>query len=489
MADIELVDVSIRDGNQSLWGATGLDTARILEIAPVLDRVGFRALDFTSSTHMGVAVRVHREDPWERIRLMRAAAPNTPLQLITTGFRFISWETADPDFMRLVYRRLVANGISRFAIIDPMHDIGALLDSARIIKDEGGDEVVAGLIYSISAIHNDELYANLAAQIAASPHVDRLYIKDPAGLLTPERARTLIPAIRGSIGNLPLELHSHCTIGLAPFTCMVGAQLGLDTIHVAVGPLSNGTSLPSATRLIANLREAGHHVDVDDHALRLVSEYFSRLAAAEGLPPGMPQEYDAAFLRHQVPGGVMTTMQRQLEELKFQEKMPAVIEEVERVRAELGYPIMVTPFPQIVCTQALFNVIGPDRYGNVPDQVIRFCLGRFGRPTAPVNPEILDRILDRPRAKELQAEPPGAALSELRKRFASSISDDEFLLRAVMPAQQVDAMIAAGPAPRRYNPDTSPLLSLLRELTTRPGQHSQIVVQKPGFRLELRAQP
>jgi oxaloacetate decarboxylase alpha subunit len=182
----------------------------------------------------------------------------------------------------------------------------------------------------------------------------------------------------------------------------------------------------------------------------------------------------------------MTTLQRQLEELKLEDKLPAVIEEVERVRGELGHPIMVTPFPQIVCAQALFNVIGAERYGNVPDQVIRYVTGRFGHPTAPVDPNVVDRILARPRARELQAEPPAPPLAELRKKFDRSISDDEFLLRAVMPAEQVDAMRAAGPANRHYNPDTRPLLTLLRELAQRP-RTARIVVEKPNFRLELRS--
>lgn len=484
MADLNLVDVSIRDGNQSLWGATGLNTARILQVAPILDRVGFHALDFTSSTHMGICVRTHKENPWELIRLTRAAAPGTPLQLITTGFRFISWETADQDFMRLVYRRLVANGISRFAVIDPMHDMTSLLGSARLIHEEGGEEVVAGLTYTVSEIHNDAFYAQRAAQIAQSPHVERLYIKDPAGLLSPERARTLIPAVRARIGDLPMEVHSHCTIGLGPFTSLKAADLGVETLHVGIGPLANGTSLPSATRLVANLREAGHTVDIDDRALALASDYFTRLASAEGLPQGAPQEYDAAFLRHQVPGGVMTTLQRQLEELRLKEKLRAVIEEVERVRAELGYPIMVTPFPQIVCAQALYNVMGSERYGNVPDQVIRYVIGRFGRPTAPVAPDVLDRILQRPRARELLAEPPAPSLADLRRKFSPNLSDDEFLLRAVMPKEQVDAMVAAGPAKRTYNPDSRPLLHLLKELTQRP-RTSHIQVEKPGFKLRL----
>jgi oxaloacetate decarboxylase (Na+ extruding) subunit alpha len=355
---------------------------------------------------MGVLVRVHKENPWELIRLTHEAARNTPLQLITTGFRFISWETADPDFMQLVYRRLIANGVSRFAVIDPMHDMDALLESVRRIRLEGGAEIVAGLTYTISEIHN----------------VDRLYIKDPAGLLTPERARTLLPAVRARIGSLPLELHSHCTIGLGPFTAIAAAELGIDAVHVAIGPLANGSSLPSATRLVENLRELGHGIDIDDRSLALATDYFTRLAAAEGLPSGAPQEYDAAFLRHQIPGGVMTTIRRQLAELRLQDKLPAVMQEVERVRAELGYPILVTPFPQIVCTQALLNVIGKERYDNVPDQVIRYVIGRFGRPTRPVDPNVYDRILARPRARELMSEPT-LSLAELRRKFPAARSD------------------------------------------------------------------
>jgi oxaloacetate decarboxylase (Na+ extruding) subunit alpha len=488
MATIELVDVSMRDGNQSLWGATGLGTAHCLTIAPVLDRVGFRAADFTSSTHMGVAVRFFRENPWERIRLMHAAMPNTALQFITTGFRFISWQTAAADFMQLVYQRLVANGIGRFAVIDPMHDIDALLESARMIRIAGGREIVAGLTYTVSAIHDDAFYAGCARRLAASSDVDRIYIKDPAGLLTPERARSLIPAVQGAIGALPLELHTHCTIGLGAITCLAAAELGISTLHVAVEPLGSGTSLPSAQRMVANLRELGHTVAIDDRALTAAGGYFTQLARAEGLPLGAAQEFDAAFLRHQIPGGVVTTMQRQLGELKLLGRWPAVIEEVERVRAELGYPIMVTPFPQMVCTQALFNVIGTERYGNVPDELVRYVLGRFGRPTRPVDENVRERILSRPRAAQLAVEPPPPSLAQLRTRFGHAISDEELLLRAVMPGAQVDAMVSAGPARRHYNPELAPVLSLLRGLAGRDVPQ-QLVIEQPGWRLTLRRRP
>src|SRR5690242_6653185 len=170
MADVQLLDVSIRDGNQSLWGAMGCNTAQILSIAPVMDRVGFRALDFTSSTHMGVAVRNHKENPWERIRLTRAAMPNTMLQFIGTGLRFISWELQHPEFLQLVYDRLVANGISRFVVLDPMHDVAAVLETSRMIRKAGAREIIAAFTFTMSEIHSDAFYATLAEKISKSPH-------------------------------------------------------------------------------------------------------------------------------------------------------------------------------------------------------------------------------------------------------------------------------------------------------------------------------
>ena len=484
MADIQLVDVSIRDGNQSLWSATGLSSRQILQIAPVVGRVGFKALDFTSSTHMAVAVRYFKNDPWERIRLMHAACPDTPLQLITTGFRFISWETADSDFMRLVYRCLMRNGIGRFVLLDPMHDMDALLECARIVKDEGDAENMGALTYTVSDIHDDAFYARCASIIAKSPHFDRIYLKDPSGLLTPERARTLIPAIQKEIGDMPLEIHSHCTIGLSQFNYLVAADLGINILHTAVGPLANGSSLPPARETIANLRAHGHNVDINEKALQQMTDYFTALAEAEGLPFGQPQQYDASFLRHQVAGGVMTTTRRQLAELNLEHKFDQVMEEVEHVRAELGSPIMVTPFPQIVCTQALFNVIGPERYGNVPDQVIRYVLGRFGRPTAPVEPNVLDKIMALPRTREIQEEPMMMTLEDTRKKFPANMPDEEFLLRAVMPQEQVDAMIAAGPTEQHYNPRFSPVMKLLKEVTKKEAA-PELAIDKPGFHLRL----
>lgn len=487
MAEVRLVDVSIRDGNQSLWGATGLNSAQMLEIAGLLDRTGFRAIDFTSSTHMAVAVRYFRNNPWERIRRMRAAMPRTPLQFITTGLRFIAWQQADPEFMRLVYRRLQANGIRRFIMLDPMHDADAVIEASRLVKEEGAAEVMGALTFTLSDVHDDRFYADFAAKLAASPHVDLFYLKDPSGLMSPERVRTLAPAVKAAIGAKKLEIHAHCTIGYGPVTSLAAADLGyISAVHVGIGPLGDGSSLPEAERMLANLREAGHDVPIDDVLLGKLSDYWWRLAKAEGLPPGTPQSFDASFLRHQIAGGVMTTTKRQLDELKLGHLFPAVIAETEQVRAELGHPIMVTPFPQMVMSQALFNVIGEARYGQVSDQVLRYVLGKFGRPTSAVDPEVEAAILDRPRAREIEAEPSFPALADLRKRFGAAMDEEEFLLRAVMPGDQVDAMLSTGRSRATYTPEAAPILKLLKELAARPAARD-IVVERPGFRLALHA--
>ncbi len=485
MAEIDLVDTSLRDGNQCLWAALGIDTAKTLTIAPLMDRVGYRAIDFTTSTHMGVAVRYKREDPWERIRLMADATPRTPLQFMSTGFRFISWETASPEFMALAFRVLARNGIRRFCLADPMNDADSNIACARMIKQGGGEYVIAALVFTISPIHDDAHYAERARRLAACPDIDALYIKDPGGLLSAKRASTLIPAVTAQLGGKPLELHSHCTIGQAETLYLDAAELGIRAVQCAAGALGDGISNPPAERVVANLRALGHTVPVDSELLAQVGRHFTRIAEAEELPVGAPQGFDAGYLHHQLPGGMVGTMRRHLREARLAHLEKAVIEEIGRVRQELGWPIVMTPFSQIVLTQAVMNVTGKERYGVIPDEVIRYAIGRFGKPNVPIDAAVMARIESLPRTQQLRAEPPMAPLAELRRRFGAKVSDEEFLLRATMPASQVDAMRAAGPAVRHYEPASKPLIALLRDLSARRDLQ-QVSVRKPGFRLELR---
>jgi oxaloacetate decarboxylase alpha subunit len=482
----DFIDTTLRDGNQSLWGATGLRTGMMLEVAPDLDRAGYRAIDFSTSTHMAVTVRFHKEDPWERIRLMKSRMPRTPLSFLSTGMRFISWETAHPELMALSYRLLVNNGIERFMVMDPMNNMQAVSDSASAIATAGAREIVGAIVYTVSPIHDDAHFAAAARQLAAVPAINRVYLKDPGGLLTPERARTLLPALREALAGKPLELHSHCTIGLAPFTYAEAPALGVQTLHTAARPLGNGSSQPAIENVVANLQSQGVAVDLDLEAVARVSRYFAALAAAEGLAPGVAQEYDMRYFQHQLPGGMIGTMQRQLREMRQAHRLPEVFDEVARVRRELGYPIMVTPFSQVVGTMAVMNVLAPERYANVPDEVIRYVMGRFGTPPAAMDPDVRDRIEQLPRARELATQSAMPEVAELRRRFDPRLSDEEFLLRATMPAEQVDAMVAAGPCRQRYSPVASPVERLVAELSRRPDvTHAR--VERDGFLLDLRA--
>ncbi len=466
---VEIVDTTTRDGNQSLWGATGLTTPDILAIAPTMDRVGFHALDFTSSTHMAISVRFHREDPWERIRLVSAATPNTPLNFITTGMRFITWTPAGEDVIRLSFRLVARNGIRRFQIADPSNDPASLLRIARMAREEGVEEVVVGLTYSISPAHTHDYYVERAEAVAASPDIDRLYLKDPGGLLTQDAVRELAPRFIAAFAPRPVELHSHCTIGLGPLAYMEGLRAGIRTLHTAVAPAANGTSNPPAETTLRNLESEGFSHRLDLEALESVSAHFRDLALARGLPLGAPAEYDASYYRHQMPGGMVTTTRRQLEEMRRPELFDAALEEVTRVRAEMGYPIMVTPVSQFVATQAVMNVISGERWSNVGDEMIRYFLGHFYEPAAPLDPDVRDRVLSLPRAAELRDVEP-LSLEGARRRFGDRIPEEELLLRLTMPEEQVDAMIrergTERPAPLA-RPGRDPLVRLLHELARR----------------------
>jgi oxaloacetate decarboxylase (Na+ extruding) subunit alpha len=414
---------------------------------------------------MAVSVRFHQEDPWERIRLVSAAMPSTPLSFITTGMRFISWVPADEDVMRLAFRCVVRNGIRRFQIADPSNDPARLRRLARMARDEGVEEVVVGLTYSVSAVHTHDYFAERAAALADCTEMDRLYLKDPGGLLTPDAVRELATPFLAAAGGRTVELHSHCTIGLAPFVYMEGLRAGFQVLHTAVEPLARGTSNPCAETTLRDLEAKGFSHDLDTAALAEVSDYFRTLARDRGLPVGTPQEFDATYYGHQLAGGMVSTTQRMLEELRRPELFDAVLEEVARVRAEMGYPIIVTPVSQLVATQAARNVLDGERWANVSDETVRYFLGHYGDPAAPVDPDVADKVLSRPRTEDLRRLEP---LHLERARFGQSISDEELLLRLTMPEEQVDAALSAKPAARRNGrPGRDPVVTLLQEVAKR----------------------
>jgi oxaloacetate decarboxylase alpha subunit len=446
---------------------------------------------------MAVSVRFHHEDPWERLRLVSAAMPNTLLSMITTGMRFISWVPADAEVIALSIRLVARNGIRRLQIADPSNDPERLKRLAAMARAEGIEEVVIGLTYSISDVHTHAYYAERASALADCREMDRLYLKDPGGLLTPDAVRELAPHLIAAAGERIVELHSHCTIGLAPLVYVEGVRAGFQVVHTACGPLSRGTSQPEVASTARNLEAAGFAHELDLEAAAAVAEHFAAVAEAKDLPAGAPREFDAAYYRHQLPGGMVTTTRRMLEELRQPERFDEVLEEVTRVRAEMGYPILVTPVSQFVASQAARNVIDGRRWANVSDETVRYFLGHYGEPPAPVDPDVAERVLARPQARTLRDLEP-ITLDGARERFGRRISDEELLLRLTMPAEQVDAMVAArgraapvasrpaAPPARRGSGDRqTPLVALLAELAHRP-EIAELRLERDGERVVWR---
>lgn len=458
MTDVRLIDVSLRDGNQSLWGAVGVTTRTIEKMCPLLDRCGYEAIELLSSTIMAVAVRYHREDPWSRLDLARRLAPNTKLGFLTTGRRFITFSQTPKPVLRLAYSLLRRHGVTRMWVVDPMLDMVSTIDNAVMAKQEGFEEVVAGICYTRSPVHTDEFYADKIADLDACPEIDSIYLKDPSGLLTPERLESLVSKLRKRLKRLEIdEIHTHCNTGIAPLTLLKAADLGLTKLHCALPPLANGSSHSNALQLVRNLEARGHAPIVDKSALERASACLSREATLFGLPSGAPAEYDEAYYRHTLPGGVLTTTRRQLGEIGRPELLPAVIEEAVRVRSELGWPIVVTPFAQYIVTQASINLITGERYSRITDEVVDLLLGEFGPMPGKVDQELLDRALATPRACRVR-NGGEQTLGDVRAKLGASLSDEDLLLRAVMPSEQVDAMV------QRRQANRSALGSLLASL-------------------------
>ncbi|NQU04405.1 MAG: pyruvate carboxylase subunit B [Syntrophaceae bacterium] len=440
MTKINFVDQTLRDAQQSLWGYI-MRTDMITPIAEVMGQVGYKAIATVGSQAFTVLVRNLNEDPWERIRVLSNLLGKTPLRGSYQTGSLSTFDLSTPrDIITLWIKRSIANGIKCFWVCDWQDDMDRFVYFARIAKAEGA-KVITTLGYSLSPVHNDNYWERKAGLIAETKdYVDAIMIEDGGGLLTPERTRGLISAIQKNCDGIPIELHAHCNSGLAPLCYLEAIKLGITTVHTAVAPLANGTSLPSAETILRNARRLGFTSDLDEDALATVSAHFRKIAEKEGLPMGVPAEYDLFHFEHQVPGGMMTNFTRQLREVRMEDRLDEILEEIVQVRKELGYPVMGTPFSQIVGVQAMENVISGKRYGRITDEVIKYSLGYYGELIAPMDQNILDKIMSLPRRKEfLNWESDGydKSIEELRKENGPELSDDDLLLKILIPGKAV----------------------------------------------------
>jgi oxaloacetate decarboxylase alpha subunit len=481
MDGIKFVDTTIRDGHQSLW-AENMTTGMMLPVAEALDRAGFDAIELISSSHLKKCVRELKEDPWARVRLVSQRITRTPLRL--NAGRFSAFDLTPRSMYRLFMERMAANGIREARISEEWNELEGWAWKVEVARDVGINPV-PNIIYSVSPKHTDEYFAERTRH-AASLKVNRLCLKDPGGLLTPERVQTLVPIMFQNANGIPLELHTHCTTGLGPLCCLEAVKLGIKIVNTALPPLADGSSNPSLFNVAKNLRALGYKTLIDEEVLKPVSEHFTYIAKREGFPIGAPVEYDYAQYQHQVPGGMISNLRFQLRKVGMEDKIDQALAETMRVRAELGYPIMVTPLSQFVGSQAAINVIVGKRYQEVTDQIIQYALGYWGKEGAELMaPDVKARIMDRPRAKEwAEWQPPEPTVTEIRKKMdAEHVSDEELLLRWNLGVDEIEAMRAAG-APKEYLTARQPLVNLLDSLSKRT-EYRQIVIQKGDMVLSL----
>ncbi len=438
MRRVEFVDQTIRDAQQSLWGLT-MRTDHIIPIAETMDKVGYRAVAMVGSQAFTVQVRNLDENPWERIRNLSRLMPRTCLRGSYVTASLSSFDLSTPrEMISLWIRRNVANGIKSFWICDYQDNIDRFRYFAQIAKAEGA-EVVTSLMYTSSPVHTDEHWAQATQLIASAKDcTDRIMIEDASGVITPEKTRRLITVVERNCDGIPLEFHGHCNSGLASLCYLEAIEAGVTTVHTAVAPLANGTSLPSTENILKNVRRLGYVADLDDDALRAVSAHFREIAEREKRSIGVPREYDLFHFEHQVPGGMMSNLIRQLKEVKMEHRLDEILDEVVHVRRELGYPVMATPFSQIVGTQAVENVVSGERYKHITDEVIKYALQYYGKPAGALDKDLLDKIMDLPRTKEFLNWTPAGYLKpveEFRQEVGPGLSDDDLLLRILIPGK------------------------------------------------------
>jgi oxaloacetate decarboxylase (Na+ extruding) subunit alpha len=483
MSEIHFVDTTLRDGQQSLW-ALGMRTGAMLPIAAQMDRVGFESMEFFVSIMIKKYVREHKENPWIWLREGTKRFSRTRLRNHGGMHGSGAFEKLPPAVMRLLIERVVSYGITLTRTSNCWNDFQSLKEELHQLR-EVGMETIVNLIYSVSPRHSDAYYAERARQ-ASSIRPYRICFKDVGGLLTPERARTLIPVILQNAGDVPVEYHAHCNNGLAPLCYLEAVKLGIKTLHTAIPPLANGSSQPSILNVAKNLRALGYTPVINEEEVKPIEEHFQAVAGRDGLPIGKPFAYEESQYLHQVPGGVISNLRHQLRLVGKEDKLQQTLDEAARVRADFGYPIMVTPLSQFVVSQAAINVIVGERYKEVTDQVIQYALGFWGKE-APVliDPAVKDKILSRGRVKEWQSwEPPEPSLEEVRRKFGGpSLSDEELLLRVYAGENAVKAMNAAG-APREHLNGTQPLVRLIEQLSKKR-DCNQVFISRPGLSLTL----
>ena len=411
MKKVQFTETVLRDANQSLI-ATRLGYDQFEPILDTIDKAGFYSVECWGGATFDVCLRFLNEDPWERLRKIRQKMPNTKLQMLLRGQNILGYKHYPDDIVRRFVRAAVRNGIDIIRIFDALND----LDNLKVAVEEavGSGAMASGAIsYTTSPVHTREKYVEMVKELSRMG-VGSICIKDMAGILTPKAAYDLVSAIKDAV-DLPVVMHTHCTTGLAFMTYLKAIEAGADVIDTAISPFSGGTSQPATETLYYALKEFGYEVDLDEKSINAMADFFKPLRAdflAKGTLNPISMATDTRCLTYQIPGGMLSNLLSQLKSLNALDKFDEALIETPRVRADMGYPPLVTPTSQLVGTQAVQNVLAGERYKNVGAEIKAYCRGEYGKTPAPINEEVRAKIL--------------GDLKPVEGRYADTLPNDTF---------------------------------------------------------------
>ena len=392
LSRVKITETSLRDGHQSLM-ATRLTTAEILPIVEKMDRAGYYSLEVWGGATFDSAIRFLNEDPWERLREIRKRAKNTKLQMLLRGQNLLGYRHYADDIVDKFVEKSIKNGIDIIRIFDALNDVRNIRCASESTKKYGGHSQLA-ICYTISPVHTIEYYKNLALEMQ-NMGADSIAIKDMAGILLPYRAYELVSELKKVI-NVPIEVHTHNTAGLGAMTNLKSIEAGIDIVDTAISPLSGRTSQPTTESLVRTLEGTEYDTGINLGLLKEIAEYFKPIRK-KYLDKGTlnPQALctEPNIVEYQLPGGMLSNMLSQLKAQKAENKYEDVLKEIPKVRADLGYPPLVTPMSQMVGTQAVFNVLTGERYKMIPKEIKDYVRGMYGKSPVPISEEMKKKII------------------------------------------------------------------------------------------------
>jgi len=392
MKKVQFTETVLRDANQSLV-ATRLGYDQFEPILKTIDQAGFYSVECWGGATFDVCLRFLNEDPWERLRKIRAAMPNTKLQMLLRGQNILGYKHYSDDIVRRFVRAAVKNGIDIIRIFDALNDVNNLKVAVEETVKSGAIASCA-ISYTTSPVHTLQKYVEMVKELKKMG-AKTICIKDMAGIMSPKEAYDLVSALKDAV-DLPIVVHTHCTTGLAFMTYMKAVEAGADVIDTAISPFSGGTSQPATETLEYTFRQMGYETGLNTDRLHEMADFFKPIRAdflAKGTLNPISMATDTQCLIYQIPGGMLSNLLSQLKSLNALDKFDEALLETPRVRADMGYPPLVTPTSQLIGTQAVQNVLAGERYKNVGAELKAYCRGEYGRTPAPINPEVQAKIL------------------------------------------------------------------------------------------------